>query len=39
VSRHREDIEAMPDEMQIKIEIAADKRKNAIRAEREKASV
>jgi hypothetical protein len=39
VSRHREDIEAMPDEMQIKIEVAADKRKNAIRAEREKASV
>jgi hypothetical protein len=38
VSRHREDIEAMPDEMQIKIEIAADRRKNAIRAEREKAS-
>jgi hypothetical protein len=37
-SRHKEDIEAMPDEMQIKIEVAADKRKNAIEAERAAAS-
>jgi recombination protein RecT len=37
VSRHKDDIAAMPDELQIKIEIAADRRKNAITAEREKA--
>jgi hypothetical protein len=38
VSRHKEDIEAMPDELQIKIEVAADKRKHAIEAERAAAS-
>jgi hypothetical protein len=37
VSRHKDDIAAMPDELQIKVEIAADRRKNAITAEREKA--
>lgn len=34
VARHNLDIAAMPDELAVKIEIAADKRKNAIRAER-----
>lgn len=36
VSRNNLDIAAMPDELAVKIEIAADKRKNAIKAEREK---
>lgn len=35
-SRHRTDIEAMPGEIGAKIDIAADKRKQAIEAEREK---
>lgn len=38
VSRHQADIDAMPNELGVKIEVAADKRKNAIRAERESAS-
>jgi hypothetical protein len=37
VARHGEDIEALPDDLQVKIEIAADQRKNAIKAERETA--
>jgi hypothetical protein len=39
VARHGEDIEALPDDLQVKIEIAADQRKNAIKAEREKEPV
>jgi recombination protein RecT len=35
VSRHKVDIEAMPGEIGASVEIAADKRKNAIKAERE----
>jgi recombination protein RecT len=35
VSRHKADIEAMPDDLQIKIEVAASQRKTAIQAERE----
>jgi recombination protein RecT len=38
VSRHKDDIEAMPDDLQIKVAVAADKRKNPIRKEREKGS-
>jgi hypothetical protein len=38
VSRHGRDIEAMDDTLVVKIEIAADKRKNAIRLERENVS-
>jgi hypothetical protein len=34
-SRHKSDIEAMPDDLQIKIEVAASQRKTAIQAERE----
>jgi hypothetical protein len=35
VSRHKADIEAMPDDLQIKIEVAASQRKTAIQTERE----
>jgi hypothetical protein len=37
VNRHKDDIAAMPDELGVKIEVAADKRRNAIEAERAKA--
>jgi hypothetical protein len=37
VNRHKDDIAAMPDELGVKIEVAADKRRKAIEAERAKA--
>jgi hypothetical protein len=39
VNRHQADIEAMPPEIGASIEIAADKRRKAIEAEREKETV
>lgn len=37
VSRHQPDIDAMPDDMAVKVEVAADQRKNAIKDQHSKA--